>query len=45
MNQLTILDSTLREGEEFTGAFFSHEQRLAISLPDKPSRPNPWTRS
>lgn len=31
MNELTILDSTLREGEQFAGAFFSHEQRLMIA--------------
>ena len=31
MNELTILDSTLREGEQFAGAYFSHEQRLAIA--------------
>lgn len=28
---LTILDSTLREGEQFQGAFFSLEQRLEIA--------------
>jgi homocitrate synthase len=28
---LTILDSTLREGEQFRGAFFSPEQRLEIA--------------
>ncbi|HLI08501.1 MAG TPA: hypothetical protein VKV40_18205 [Ktedonobacteraceae bacterium] len=28
---LTILDSTLREGEQFPGAFFSLEQRLEIA--------------
>src|SRR5579883_2593230 len=28
---LTILDSTLREGEQFRGAFFSLEQRLEIA--------------
>ena len=27
----TILDSTLREGEQFAGAFFTLEQRLAIA--------------
>jgi homocitrate synthase len=27
----TILDSTLREGEQFAGAFFSFEQRLTIA--------------
>jgi homocitrate synthase len=27
----TILDSTLREGEQFAGAFFSFEQQLAIA--------------
>src|SRR5438128_12667011 len=27
----TVLDSTLREGEQFAGAFFSLEQRLAIA--------------
>ncbi len=31
MRALAILDSTLREGEQFTGAFFSFEQRLAIA--------------
>jgi homocitrate synthase len=31
MRPLTILDSTLREGEQFTGAFFSLEQRLRIA--------------
>lgn len=31
MNELTILDSTLREGEQFAGAFFSLEQRLMIA--------------
>src|SRR6266849_6603104 len=31
MSQLTILDSTLREGEQFAGAFFSLEQRLMIA--------------
>src|SRR5437660_10984191 len=28
---LTILDSTLREGEQFAGAFFTLEQRIAIA--------------
>src|SRR5947208_10020329 len=28
---LAILDSTLREGEQFVGAFFSLEQRLTIA--------------
>jgi homocitrate synthase len=31
MNDLAILDSTLREGEQFAGAFFSLEQRLMIA--------------
>lgn len=31
MNALHILDSTLREGEQFAGAFFSLEQRLMIA--------------
>ncbi len=31
MRPLTILDSTLREGEQFAGAFFSLEQRLRIA--------------
>jgi homocitrate synthase len=31
VNELTILDSTLREGEQFAGAFFSLEQRLMIA--------------
>jgi homocitrate synthase len=31
MNELAILDSTLREGEQFAGAFFSLEQRLMIA--------------
>lgn len=31
MRPLTILDSTLREGEQFTGAYFSLEQRLEIA--------------
>ncbi len=31
MNFLSILDSTLREGEQFAGAFFSLEQRLMIA--------------
>ena len=30
MRPLAILDSTLREGEQFAGAFFSLEQRLTI---------------
>jgi homocitrate synthase len=30
MRSLAILDSTLREGEQFAGAFFSMEQRLTI---------------
>ena len=29
---LAILDSTLREGEQFAGAFFSLEQRLEIAI-------------
>lgn len=31
MNHLTILDTTLREGEQFPGAYFQAEQRLAIA--------------
>jgi homocitrate synthase len=31
MRSLTILDSTLREGEQYGGAFFTHEQRLTIA--------------
>jgi homocitrate synthase len=31
MSELAILDSTLREGEQFAGAFFSLEQRLTIA--------------
>jgi len=31
MRSLAILDSTLREGEQFAGAFFSLEQRLTIA--------------
>ena len=31
MSQLTILDTTLREGEQFIGAYFHPEQRLAIA--------------
>ncbi|MGB8343501.1 MAG: hypothetical protein WCD86_01390 [Ktedonobacteraceae bacterium] len=31
MRSLAMLDSTLREGEQFAGAFFSHEQRLTIA--------------
>jgi homocitrate synthase len=31
MNAVAILDSTLREGEQFVGAFFSREQRLEIA--------------
>src|SRR6266704_3749113 len=31
MRSVAILDSTLREGEQFAGAFFTHEQRLAIA--------------
>ncbi len=31
MRTLAILDSTLREGEQFAGAFFSLEQRLVIA--------------
>ncbi len=31
MRTLTILDSTLREGEQFTGACFTLEQRLTIA--------------
>ena len=31
MSVLNILDSTLREGEQFAGAFFSLEQRLVIA--------------
>ncbi len=30
-NRLTILDTTLREGEQFTGAYFQPEQRLTIA--------------
>jgi homocitrate synthase len=30
MSELLILDSTLREGEQFTGAYFTQEQRLHI---------------
>src|SRR5689334_14961664 len=30
MRSLAILDTTLREGEQFSGAFFSLEQRLTI---------------
>ena len=30
MRELVILDSTLREGEQFTGAYFTQEQRLNI---------------
>lgn len=30
MRQVTILDTTLREGEQFTGAYFRPEHRLAI---------------
>jgi homocitrate synthase len=31
MRTLAVLDSTLREGEQFSGAFFSLEQRLEIA--------------
>jgi homocitrate synthase len=31
MTSIAILDSTLREGEQFAGAFFTHEQRLTIA--------------
>ncbi len=31
MRSLAILDSTLREGEQFSGAYFSLEQRLTIA--------------
>lgn len=31
MSRLTILDTTLREGEQFTGAYFRPEQRLEIA--------------
>src|SRR5579872_3179878 len=31
MRSLAILDSTLREGEQFSGAFFSTEQRVMIA--------------
>lgn len=31
MRPLTILDTTLREGEQFTGAYFNLEQRLTIA--------------
>src|SRR5579863_9393340 len=31
MRSLAILDSTLREGEQFSGAFFSPEQRITIA--------------
>ena len=31
MRSPAILDSTLREGEQFAGAFFNLEQRLAIA--------------
>lgn len=31
MSRLTILDTTLREGEQFTGAYFRQEQRLEIA--------------
>src|SRR5579885_3659990 len=31
MTSLTILDSTLREGEQFAGAYFTLEQRLTIA--------------
>src|SRR5258707_2788486 len=31
MNRLTILDTTLREGEQFSGSFFHLEQRLTIA--------------
>ena len=29
--RLAILDSTLREGEQYSGAFFTLEQRLTIA--------------
>src|SRR5215469_6792799 len=31
MNRLSILDTTLREGEQFIGAYFLPEQRLTIA--------------
>ena len=31
MRTIAILDSTLREGEQFSGAYFTFEQRLAIA--------------
>lgn len=31
MRQFTIIDTTLREGEQFTGAYFSMEQRITIA--------------
>ena len=31
MRTLSIVDSTLREGEQFSGAFFTMEQRLNIA--------------
>jgi homocitrate synthase len=31
MRTIAILDSTLREGEQFAGAYFTNEQRLAIA--------------
>jgi homocitrate synthase len=31
MNRLIVLDSTLREGEQFSGAYFQPEQRVAIA--------------
>ena len=31
MRSVAMLDSTMREGEQFAGAFFTHEQRLAIA--------------
>ena len=31
MRSVTILDSTLREGEQFAGAFFNSEQRIQIA--------------
>src|SRR5215469_12024193 len=31
MNRLTLLDTTLREGEQFSGSYFRPEQRLAIA--------------
>jgi homocitrate synthase len=31
MRRLTILDTTLREGEQFSGAYFRQEQRLEIA--------------